>query len=268
VTLKLVVNGAAGRLGRQVVAAAAGSADFVLAAAVVRANAPVAGRDAGELAGVGTLGVPLTTDLAAALAAGEVVVDVSVPEGSVVLVERAAALGRPVVVATTGHSERQLAAIAEAATRTAVLIAPNLSLGINLLVQLLPTIARALGPEYDVEIVEAHHRMKKDSPSGTALRLAEAVAEARGQGQAEVVRYGRQGLAPRQPGEIGLHSVRGGSIVGEHEVRFVSDGEELAVLHRTFSRDTYARGALRAAQFVAHQSPGRYTMQDLLASMV
>jgi 4-hydroxy-tetrahydrodipicolinate reductase len=167
-------------------------------------------------------------------------------------------------VATTGFSADQLGTIRGEAARTAILVAANLSLGVNLLVQVLPTIARALGPDYDVEIVEAHHRHKKDAPSGTALRLAEAIVAALDRPLADVATYGREGIAPRRPGEIGLHAVRAGGIVGEHHVLFVSEGEQVEITHRSFSRETFARGALRAARFLAGKAPGWYTMQDVL----
>jgi 4-hydroxy-tetrahydrodipicolinate reductase len=251
-------------MGRQIIAAAASSATCSVAAALVRPGSAALGQDAGAYAGARELGVPLSADVPAALAVGDVVVDVSVPAAAVEMARQAAEAGKPIVVATTGLSADQLAAIRAGAERAPVLVSANLSLGINLLAQILPTIVGALGPDYDIEIVEAHHRYKKDAPSGTALRLAEAIASALDRPLADLERYGRHGLTPRQPGEIGIHSLRLGGVTGEHSVRFANDGEEIELVHRAFSRETFARGALRTAVFLAGQKPGWYTMTDVL----
>lgn len=263
--IKLIIHGAAGRMGRQIIAVAGGAQDLRVVAAVGRAGLPTLGQDSGVLAGGKANGVPVTADLDAALAGGGVVIDVSTPAATVELVRRAAGHGTPTVVATTGLSASDLAAIREASTSAPLLVAPNLSVGINLLVDVLPTIVRALGADYDIEVVEAHHRHKKDAPSGTAIRLAEAIAAELGRPLAELERDGRHGIAPREPGEIGMHAVRAGGIVGEHHVIFANEGEQIEVSHRAFSRETFARGALRAARFLAKQPPGLYTMQDVLS---
>ncbi len=265
-TLKLIVNGAAGRMGRQVIAALASTPDLELGAALVRPGSPAIGRDAGANAGTRPLDVPLSSEVDAALARGDVAVDVSVPVATVAFVQRASAAGKPTVVATTGLTPDQLAAVEECAARAAVLVAPNLSLGINLLLRILPIVVQALGADYDVEIVELHHHHKKDAPSGTALRLAEVIAAAKGRPLAELERYGRHGIAPRQPGEIGLHALRLGGNAGEHHVFLASEGEEIELAHRALSRETFARGALRAARFLATRPPGLYSMQDVIAS--
>ena len=262
----LIVNGAAGRMGRQVIAAASASPSFQVAAALVRPGSPSIGIDAGTLAGVNALGVAATADVAAALAAGDVAVDFSTPEIAVAFTREAAAIGKPVVVATTGLSADQLAALRVCAEHAPVLFAPNLSLGINVLAEILPVVVRALGADYDIEIIEAHHRHKKDSPSGTAIRIAEAIASALDRPWSDLERHGRWGMAPRQTGEIGMHSVRAGGIVGEHRVLFVSDGEEIEINHRAFSRQTFALGALRAAQFLSEKPTGYYSMQDVIRS--
>lgn len=260
--LKLAVHGAAGRMGRQIIAVAAGAPDVEIAAALVRPGSPLAGLDAGTVAGTRALGVPLTSE--ASPRGADVVVDVSTPAGATEIARRAGEAGIPVVIATTGLSPEQLAAVREQAGRTAVLVAPNLSLGVNLLAEILPTIVRALGADYDVEIVEAHHHNKKDAPSGTALRLAEAVAAGRERPLADLAIYGREGIAPRKSGEIGIHAVRAGGIAGEHHVLLVSEGEQIEIVHRAFSRETFARGALRAARFLAGKPAGWYTMKDAL----
>lgn len=263
-TTKLIVNGAAGRMGRQVIGVAAAADDVSLVGAIVRPGSTLLGRDAGAVAGVRTLGVELTDDAARALDLGDVVVDVSVPIASVELARLAADRGRPIVVATTGLSNEQLAAVRACSTRTAVLVAANLSLGINLIARLLPSIVRALGAEYDTEIVEMHHHFKKDAPSGTAIRLAEAIAAGRERPLAELEKFGRHGIDPRTPGQIGLHSLRLGGNAGEHHVFFASEGEEIEIAHRALSRETFARGAIRTAQFLAGKGPGWYTMDDVL----
>lgn len=262
----LIVNGAAGRMGRQVIAAASVSPSFRIAAALVRPGSPSMGIDAGTLAGVEALGVVASANVAAALAAGDVAVDFSTPDVAVAFAQQAAVAGKPVVVATTGLSSVQLAALRSCAEQAPVLLAPNLSLGINVLAEILPAVVRALGADYDIELIEAHHRHKKDAPSGTAIRLAEAIASAVDKPWSELERHGRWGMAPRQPGEIGMHSVRAGGIVGEHSVLFVSDGEQIEINHRAFSRQTFALGALRAAQFLSTQPSGSYSMQDVIRS--
>ncbi len=251
-------------MGREIVNAAATTPGFEIGAALGRQSSPNLGADIGILAGVGALGVPVSDDVASALSRGEVAIDVSQPAASAAFARQAAAVGKPLVVATTGLSADQLASIREGAGKAPVLIAANLSLGINVIAEILPTIVRALGEAYDVELVEAHHRHKKDAPSGTALRLLEAITSALDGKPEEVARYGRSGLAPRRAGEIGVHSLRAGGIVGEHSVFFVSEGEQIEVSHRAFSRRTFALGGLRAAAFLAEQKPGLYTMRDLL----
>jgi len=262
--IKVIVHGATGRMGRQVIAAASGAADLEIVAALGRPGSATLGQDAGILAGGKALGVAITDDFGLAFAGGGVVIDASTPAASLELVRQAASRAVPVVVATTGLSPSDLALVREAATTSPILVAPNLSVGINLLAEILPTIVRALGDDYDIEIVEAHHRHKKDAPSGTAIRLGEAIASALGHPLAEIERHGRHGIAPRQPGEIGVHALRAGGIVGEHHVIFANDGEQIEITHRAFSRETFARGALRAARFLAVQGPGFYTMQDVL----
>lgn len=260
-SLRIAIHGATGRMGRQIISVAAGTADVEIVAALTRPGSALVGTDAGALAGVRSLGVPVTADTHLA---ADVVIDVSNPAAAVAIVRRAGETGVPVVVATTGLSPEQLGVLRREADRTAVLVAPNLSPGVNLLAEVLPLIASALGPEYDVEIVEAHHHHKKDAPSGTAIRLAESVAAARERPLTDLATYGRQGVAPRRIGEIGIHAVRAGGIVGEHHVVFANEGEQIEIVHRAFSRETFARGALRAAAFLAGKPPGWYTMKDVL----
>jgi 4-hydroxy-tetrahydrodipicolinate reductase len=174
------------------------------------------------------------------------------------------AYAKPVVIGTTGLSEEQLARVEEAAKSTPVVLAPNMSVGVSLVREVVRELSEKLGTDYDVEIVEAHHRNKVDAPSGTALLLARAAAEGRKNDLDEVAVYGREGRAPREEGEIGIHALRGGAVVGEHRVIFYSDGEEVEIAHRALSRRTFAAGALRAARFVAGAEPGLYSMRDVL----
>ncbi|MDQ3791352.1 MAG: 4-hydroxy-tetrahydrodipicolinate reductase, partial [Actinomycetota bacterium] len=175
------------------------------------------------------------------------------------------AYGRPAVIGTTGLSDEQLSRVEEAAKNVPIVLAPNMSVGVNLVREMVRELAEKLGTGYDVEIVEAHHRNKVDAPSGTALLLARAAAEGRRKNLEDLAVYGREGRSPREEGEIGIHALRGGAVVGEHRVIFLGAGEEVEVTHRALSRRTFANGALRAARFVAGARPGLYSMRDVLA---
>lgn len=199
------------------------------------------------------------------VATTEVSIDVSVPGASVQLALLCAQYGRPLVIGTTGHSPTQLAAIEAAAAACPILVAPNFSVGVNLLFWLTRETAKVLGKAFDVEVVEMHHRHKKDAPSGTAKRIAEILAEVRSTAYDQAIRHGRQGIVgERSSEEIGMHAVRGGSVVGEHTVVFAGEGERIELVHRAASRDTFAHGALRAADWLVGRTPGLYSMQDLL----
>ena len=264
--IDLVVAGAAGRMGGRIIALARESADLRVAAALERAGHPALGRDAGETAGAGTLGVPVTADPAAALIRDRVLVEFTAPEATIEHLRIAAAQGARAVIGTTGLGGAQVEELKALARRTAVVFSPNMSVGVNLAFRLLALMARALGDEYDVEITEIHHRLKKDAPSGTAAKMAEVIAEALGRDLGEVGVYGRHGIVgERGPKEIGVHALRGGDIAGEHTVVFSTLGERLELTHRAHSRDTFARGALRAIRFVAGAPPGLYSMHDVLS---
>jgi 4-hydroxy-tetrahydrodipicolinate reductase len=197
--------------------------------------------------------------------AWDVVVDVSQPEGSVAIASRCAADGIPLVIGTTGHSTDQLAHLRTYAARIAILLTPNFSVGVNLLFWLAERASEILGPEFDAEIVELHHRLKKDSPSGTAKRLGEIIAKTRALEYDQAARHGREGLVgERKSTEIGVHAIRGGDIVGEHTVYFAGVGERLELTHRASSRDTFAKGALRAAAWLIGKPAGWYEMRDVL----
>jgi 4-hydroxy-tetrahydrodipicolinate reductase len=258
----IAVNGAAGRMGQRLVSLACEDPGLSLAAALEAPGHPALGRDAGELAGTGPAGVTVRSDLPHETRV-DVVVDFSTPEGTQGALLLSLERRLPLVIATTGHSAAQRDEIEAAAHEIAVLASPNMSLSVNVLFDLVARAARLLaGKDFDVEIVERHHRYKKDAPSGTALHFARLVQEAMGQTE---LRHGREGLTGERPAqEIGLHALRAGDSVGEHTILFSTLGESLELVHKAHSRDSYARGALLAAKFLAGKSPGRYEMSDVL----
>jgi len=263
--MKIAVSGAAGRMGKRILALAHERPDMEISGALETSGHPAIGKDAGEVAGIGQIGVPISDNISEVVKNCDVLIDFSAATASVSHVEAAAAAGKAIVVGTTGFSEDQKRQINRAAASTRCLIAPNMSMGVNLLFSLVGKVAGALGDDYDVEIVEAHHRMKKDAPSGTALKLAEVIAKTLRRDLATDAVYGRQGLVgERKPGEIGVLAVRGGDIVGEHTVSFVTGGERIELVHRAHSRDAFARGALQAASWLVSRPNGIYDMQDVL----
>ncbi len=256
------INGACGRMGQRLVALGYEDKAMTVAAALETPGHPQQGRDIGELVGLGKIGVlvsPFVPD-------GQrlnVMIDFSAPEGTMGVLPMCVERRIPLVVATTGHTAPQRREIEAAAQHTAVLMAPNMSLAVNLLMKLVRQAGAALkGKDFDAEIIERHHRFKKDAPSGTALHFAKIIQEAMGQTE---LRHGREGLVgERQPTEIGVHAVRVGDNVGEHTIIFSTLGETMELVHRAHTRDCYARGALQAAKFLADKPPGRYTMDDVL----
>ena len=266
---KIVILGAAGRMGLAITRCLQEGAveGLELTGAVDWAECPDLGRDIGELAGGNAIGVPLTNDVSAAAQEADVLIDFSFHTATAEHARKAADWGKAFVVGTTGLAEDERATVEEAASRIPVVMAPTMSVGVNLLFSLARKTAEALkGKGYDAEIIEKHHRRKKDAPSGTALGLGEAVAEGFGLDLHNVVAHGRSGMAPgeRPREEIGIHAVRGGDIVGDHSVVFATDGEIVELSHRATSRDAFAVGALRAAAWLAGQKAGLYTMHDVL----
>ena len=265
--MKLVVVGAAGRMGRTLVSLIKETQGVALHAAIERSGALVLGNDAGVLAGAGHLGIAVTDDLDAALKGADGIIDFTAPATSVALAARAAAAGLVHVIGTTGCSAEDDAAIACAASQGArVVKSGNMSLGVNLLAGLVELAAKALPAEnFDIELVEMHHRHKVDAPSGTALLLGAAAAAGRGVDLGDVEVLSRQGhTGAREQGAIGFAALRGGSVIGEHSVIFAADGERLELVHRAEDRSVFARGALRAALWAREQAPGLYTMQHVL----
>jgi 4-hydroxy-tetrahydrodipicolinate reductase len=263
--IDVVVAGAAGRMGSRLVACLAETRDLRLTGALEAPGHPALGRDAGEVAGVNRLGVMLTHDAAAVITGDRTLMAFTSPEASLAHLRLVAAAGARAVIGTTGFSPKQREEIADLARKAAVVLAANFSVGVTVALRALALMARALGDDYDVEITEIHHRFKKDAPSGTAQHMAEVVAEALGRDLGAVAVHGRQGMPGERTGkEIGVFSLRSGDVVGEHTVSFGTLGERVELTHRAHSRDTFARGALRAARFVAGRPPGLYSMQDVL----
>jgi 4-hydroxy-tetrahydrodipicolinate reductase len=256
------VNGACGRMGQRIIQLAHEDKEMAIGAALEAPDYLEQGRDIGEITGVGKLGVPVRAVLSADLKL-DVFIDFSQPEGTMMVLPWCLQRRVPLVVATTGHNMTQRQEIDAAAGQIALLMAPNMSLGVNLLMKLVGQAAEAVRDKgFDVEILERHHRFKKDSPSGTALQFARIVQQAMGQTQ---VRHGREGIVGERPaGEIGMHSIRVGDNVGEHTIIFSTLGETLELTHRAHARDCYARGALLAAKFLAGKPAGKYSMIDVL----
>jgi 4-hydroxy-tetrahydrodipicolinate reductase len=254
---RVAVVGAAGRMGREVVRAALEDESFELVGGVVEPGTKALGADLGELCGAGRIGVAATEDPPED---AEALIEFTTPEATV----EHLSYRRPFVIGTTGLSEEQLTRVEEATKDVPIVLAPNMSVGVSLIREVVRELSEKLGASYDIEVVETHHRNKVDAPSGTALLLAWAAAEGRGSDLDEVVVYGRKGRAPRREGEIGIHALRGGAVVGEHRVIFYGSGEEVEVVHRVLSRRTFAVGALRAAGFVATAEPALYSMRDVL----
>jgi len=262
--MKLAIAGAGGRMGRTLIDTILGSEEFELSGALEAAGSPILGRDAGEAVGR-QCGVRVVSEPAKAVAGADCLVDFTRPEGTLACLEQCVKSGVRMVIGTTGFSAGQHERIVAAARTIAIVLAPNMAVGVNVAFRLAETAARALGDSYDVEIVEAHHRRKIDAPSGTALRFGELIARALGRDLASSAVHGRKGeVGERDPKAIGFHAIRGGDIVGEHTVMFAGEGERVEITVRSASRSTYALGALRAARFLGKKDRGLFDMQDVL----
>ena len=261
----IVITGVSGRMGRMLAGLVAASDACRLVGAVEREGHPWVGQDAGTAMGGAALGVTVTDDAVAAIARAQAVIDFTTPAATVAFAELTAQARAVHVIGTTGLSSDDLAHIAAAARHAPIIRAGNMSLGVNLLVGLTRRVAAALGADWDIEIVEAHHRMKVDAPSGTALMLGEAAAEGRGGALSDLRVPAREGMTgARVPGSIGFSAVRGGDVVGEHDVIFATDGERVVLRHLATDRTIFARGALRAALWGQDKGPGEYDMADVL----
>ena len=268
-SVRLAIAGAGGRMGQALVEAALADGHFALASALDVAASPALGRDAGERIGRAS-GVIVQSDVARALDGADVLIDFTRPEGTLAHVAACEAAGVGMVVGTTGLDTVAKARLAGAGKRIALVYAPNMSVGVNVLLELVRVAAQRLGPAFDIEIVEMHHRHKVDAPSGTALALGEAAARGAGVRLDEHAVYAREGVTgERKPGAIGFAALRGGDVVGEHTVVFAGPGERVELAHRATSRQNFAMGALRAASFVARRRAegraGLYDMTDVLA---
>lgn len=261
----ICIVGAGGRMGRTLIEAIQQVEGLKLTVATERAGSSLIGADAGELTGVGSLGVPISEDPSAQTDVFDVLIDFTRPEGTLVHLEICRKAGRAMVIGTTGFTEAQKQTIRDAAKEIPVVFAPNMSVGVNLCLKLLDVAARVLDDEVDIEVIEAHHRHKVDAPSGTALRMGEVVAKALGRDLAECAVYGREGnTGERERRTIGFETIRAGDIVGEHTVMFAGLGERVEITHKASSRMTFARGAVRAAAWLEGRPAGLYDMQDVL----
>ena len=258
----LVINGAAGRMGKRIVALAYESKQFDIVGAVDYTEHPDLGKDAGVLAGIESINVELSADFPDS---ADVMIDFSLPVAADVSIDHCTKNAIALVLGTTGLSPAQIAKVKDAARKIPIVQTTNMSLGMNLLFATVGKVAKALGEEYDIEIVEAHHRFKKDAPSGTALSLAEHICDETGRDYPGCLVHGREGNeTTREKGTIGMHAIRGGDIVGEHSIIYSTLGETVTLSHNAHTRDTFVRGALRAADWVAGQKPGLYSMLDVL----
>jgi 4-hydroxy-tetrahydrodipicolinate reductase len=263
--VRVAVAGASGKMGGRLVHLVKASGDLEIAGGLERPGHPALGKDLGEVVGLGTLGVPLVDDLDALVPKIDLLFEFTIPEASLEHVRVMANHGKPMVLGTTGFTAAQLAEIRSLAQRMPLFMAPNMSPAINVMYKLIADAARLLGPDFDIEILEAHHRYKVDAPSGTAVRMAEILAQTLNRDLEKVGVYGRKGIVgQRKDEEIAVLSIRAGDLTGDHTVTFGGIGERLEIVHRTQSRDAFGRGALRAARWIVQQKPGLYNMQDLL----
>jgi 4-hydroxy-tetrahydrodipicolinate reductase len=262
---RIAVMGAAGRMGKTLLEAVHQTPGAGLTAAVDRADSSLVGADAGELAGLGRIGVPLSGDLDRVVDEFDVLIDFTHPSVTLKSLAFCRKAGKAMVIGTTGFSAEEKQRLVEAGKDIPIVFAANFSVGVNLCLKLLDTAARVLGDDADIEIIEAHHRHKVDAPSGTALRMGEVVAQALGRDLKQVAVYGREGqTGARERETIGFATVRGGDVVGDHTVLFAADGERVEITHKASSRMTFAKGAIRAALWLDGREPGLYDMQDVL----
>jgi len=264
--IKLIVSGACGKVGQRIVTNACASNDFKLVGALEWTKHPNLGKDIGTVIGLGKeIGVPVTDTLEKVIRECDLIIDFTNPETTLSHLEQAVHYKKAMIIGTTGYNEEQLAKIKDLGNQIPCVLSPNMSLGVNLLFKLAAETARVLGNEYDIEIVETHHRMKKDAPSGTANKLAQVIAESLNRDLKKVAVYGREGITGERNKEtIGIMTLRGGDIVGDHTVMYLGTGEKIELSHRATSRDTFAMGALRAAKFLVGKPAKLYDMQDVL----
>ncbi len=263
--IKAIVAGAAGRMGGRIIKTILETDGIELAASFERADHPAVGKDVGEVVGAGNLGILVASSLEDVVEKGDVIIDFTHFKASLRHLEIASTYKRPIVIGSTGFGESDLEQARKYAENVPCVLAPNMSVGVNVLFKIVAEVAKYLGDGFDIEIIEAHHHHKKDAPSGTAMKLAEVLAEARGWKLSDVGVFCRHGMiGERKKEEIGVQTIRAGDIVGEHTVLFGGIGERIEVTHKAHSRDNFARGAVRAAMWIVNQPNGMYDMQDVL----
>lgn len=263
--LKIAVTGAGGRMGRTLIEACKLADNCQLTAAFERLDSTLNGTDSGELAGIGNNGVKIITDIDSAVDDFDIMIDFTSIDSSLDHIETCKQHGKKIIIGTTGFSADQKNIIEEASKEIAIVFAPNMSVGVNLCLQLLQMAAKVMGDDADIEVIEAHHRHKVDAPSGTALRMGEVIAETLGRNLDECAVYGREGhTGARDSKTIGFETIRAGDIVGDHTVMFATDGERVEITHKASSRMTFAKGAIRAAKFLKDKEKGLFDMQDVL----
>ena len=263
---RIAVCGAAGRMGKTILEVCHATEHVQVGAAIEFTGSPAIGQDAGELAGIGSLGVKITDDITGVEADFDVLIDFTVADSVPLNVQKCLSAGKNMVIGTTGLGDKQKQIIREAAEKIAIVFAPNMSIGVNVCLKLLQMTAGVIGNDADIEIIEAHHREKKDAPSGTSLRMGEVIANELGRNLADCAIYGRQGMTgPREKQTIGFETIRAGDIVGEHTVMFATPGERVEISHKATSRKTFASGAVRAARWLKDKNSGLYDMGDVLS---
>ncbi|GGI72748.1 4-hydroxy-tetrahydrodipicolinate reductase [Shewanella gelidii] len=263
--VRVAITGAGGRMGRTLIEAAANHGGIVLGAAIERQGSSLIGVDAGELAGIGYADIAITDSLESVYDDFDVLIDFTSPEASLSHLDWCARNGKAMVIGTTGFNSSQKTQIESFSEETPIVLAPNMSVGVNLMWKLLELAAEVMGDYTDIEIIEGHHRHKKDAPSGTALKMGEVIAETLGRDLEKCAVYGREGITgERDPDTIGFATIRAGDLVGEHTAMFADIGERLEITHKASSRMTFANGAMRAAHWLVEQGPGFYDMQQVL----
>lgn len=264
--INVSVTGAAGRMGRRILHLLNEDPEIKVAGACEAPGNPEIGSDAGTLAGSDAIGVLLADSIHAASANADIIVDFTVPEATLATAEYASKNGKALVIGTTGFSPEQQEKLSALVQDIPCVMAPNMSVGVNVMFEITERLAEALGDDYDIEIIEAHHKNKVDSPSGTALRLGQAAAKGAGRSFEKVAKFERHGVIGKRGGaEIGIQTLRGGDIVGEHTVMFIGEGERIELTHRATSRDNFARGVVRAVKWLPGRPPGIYTMKEVLS---
>ena len=263
--IRVIVDGVCGRMGKLIVQGVIRQEDMQLVGAIEFSAHPQVGEDAGEISGVGSLGVPVRDDLSEIVSDSDVVIEFTKPEATIENLRTVIETDRAMVIGTTGFTDTELAEVQELAAKIRCVMAPNMSVGVNVMFQAIQLVAKALGADYDVEVIEAHHNQKVDAPSGTAIHIAETLSSALDRSLPEAAVYGRHGIVgKRTEKEIGIHAIRGGDIAGDHTVLFAGAGERIEIVHRAHTPEAFAKGAIRAAKWVVAAPPGLHDIGEVL----